>query len=364
MTEHEFSQAHTIVPSGRMPGGPSATYLHALLENSPIAIVVLDGQHRYVMCNPAFQRLFQYRPNQLKSVDLDDLISDPGMPEEAARITRAVLQGIKVHTLAQRRRLDGTMVDVEIHGIPLIVDGELAGVYALYQDVTERNQAQLAFREISDQFDNLQQEERRRLAQDLHDSTSQELAVLNWNLTRLMDSVGDRDEALKKLVRETKDIAHKCSSSIRNASYLMHPPLLSKAGLTLAVSSLVEGFEQRSGIRVKLDMSRDLPRLRTDMEIAIYRVVQEGLANVLRHSGSSEATVSLYRKVPWLELSVCDYGKSPARDLLMQAGNTRGVGIGSMRERVEQLGGCLTIVCDEHGTTLKAMVPLESGFYG
>src|SRR6202000_3551590 len=115
--------------------------------------------------------------------------------------------GNKVHTVTQRRRRDGMMVDVEVYGIPLMVDNKLAGVYALYQDVTERNKAQTAFREISDQLENLQQQERRRLARDLHDSTSQELAVLNWNLTRLMSLVGGRDEALKTLGQQTKETA-------------------------------------------------------------------------------------------------------------------------------------------------------------
>jgi two-component system, NarL family, sensor kinase len=360
MIEHEFFETHTVFPPAGMADGPSATYLHALLENSPIAIVVLDAHHRYTMCNPAFERLFQYTPSQLLSADLDALISDPEKAEEAAQVTRAVLQGTKVHTVAQRRRRDGMMVDVEIYGIPLMVEGELAGVYGLYQDVTERNKARTAFREISDQFENLQQEERRRLAQDLHDSTSQELAVLNWNLTRLMSLVGEEDESLTSLVRETKEIARKCSASIRSASYLMHPPVLRKTGLSIAIPWLVEGFEQRSGIRVRLDMTPDLGRLREEVEIAIYRVAQEGLANVLRHSGSPEAWVSLQRKSSWLELTVRDRGSSAARDLLMNANRRSGVGISSMQERVEQLGGRLTIECPVDGTTLKAFVPLEA----
>lgn len=365
MIEHEFFETHSVFPSGWMDTRPSATYLRALLENSPIATIVLDARHRYTMCNPAFEKLFQYTPNQLSSADLDYLISSPEMAEEAARLTHTVLQGTKVHMVAQRRRRDGMMVDVEIYGIPLMVDGELVGVYGLYQDVTERNKARVAFREISNQFETLQQEERGRLARDLHDSTSQELAVLNWNLTRLMDRVGDQDESLKALVQETKDIAYKCSSRIRSASYLLHPPLLHKAGLTVAIPSMVDGFEQRSGIHVKLEIGDNLGRFRDELEIAVYRIVQEGLANVLRHSGSAEATISLHRKVPYLELAVSDRGKSPARGPMMKAYNSRsGVGIGGMRERVEQLGGRLSIHCNTAGTTLKAAFPLEMGFHG
>jgi signal transduction histidine kinase len=255
------------------------------------------------------------------------------------------------------------MVDVEIYGIPLMVENKLAGVYALYQDVTERNKAQMAFREISGQLENLQQEERRRLARDLHDSTSQELAVLNWNLKRLMNLVGDRDEGLKALVQQTKEIAYECSARIRSVAYLLHPPLLGEAGLTQAVPWLAEGFEQRSGIPVTLEMSPELGRYRDEVEIAIFRIVQEGLANVLRHSGSPVAKISLRHRANWLELAISDQGRSHARELLTQARDRRsGVGVSGMRERVEELGGYLHIDCNEQGTTVKATIPMEVNF--
>src|SRR4030088_1677532 len=187
MKEHEFFETHSIFPFTQKDTGTSAEYLRALIENSPIAIVALDGQYRYTMCNPAFEKLFQYTPKELSSADLDDLIAGPKMKDEATCLSGRVMRGNKVHTVTQRRRRDGMMVDVEVYGIPLMVDDKLAGVYALYQDVTERNKAQTAFREISGQLENLQQEERRRLARDLHDSTSQELAALNWNRTRPMN---------------------------------------------------------------------------------------------------------------------------------------------------------------------------------
>jgi len=301
----------------------------------------------------------------MASADLDDLIAGPEMAVEAGLLTRSVMQGKNVHMVAQRRRRDGMMVDVEIHGIPLTLNGELAGVYALYQDVTERNKAQTAFRKISGQLETLQQEERRRLARDLHDSTSQELAVLNWNLSRLMNLVAEEDEELRDLVCETRKIAHQCSARIRSAAYLLHPPLLGKAGLTLAIPWMVEEFEQRSGIHVALDMSQDLGRFREEVEIAFYRVAQESLANVLRHSGSVESAITLYRKARWLELSVSDSGRADARQSLMRSYNSRsGVGISGMRERVEQLGGHLSILCSEAGTTVTATIPLEVGNYG
>jgi PAS domain S-box-containing protein len=353
-----------MFPSTRTDAGTPATFLRALIENSPIAIVVLDSQYRYTMCNPAFRKLFQYSPKELASADLDDLITGPEMAEEAACLSGRVMRGHKVHMVTRRRRRDGMMVDVEIYGIPLMVDNKLAGVYALYQDVTERNKAQMAFREISGQLENLQQEERRRLARDLHDSTSQELAVLNWNLTRLMNLVGDRDEDLKTLVQQTKELAYECSARIRSVAYLLHPPLLGESGLTQAVPWLAEGFQQRSGITVTLEISPELGRYRDEIEIAIFRIVQESLANVLRHSGSPVAKISLQRRANWLELAISDQGTGPAREALMQTRDKKnGVGISGMHERVEQLGGYLQIDGNEQGTTVKATIPTEVNFH-
>src|SRR5258708_10506722 len=168
MREHEFFETHSMYPFNRKEAGTSATYLRALIENSPIAIVVLDWQYRYTMCNPAFERLFQYTPKELSSADLDDLVAGPEMADEAACLSGRVMRGHKVHTVTQRRRRDGMMVDVEIYGIPLMVDDKLAGGDCLYQAVTGREKAQTAFREISGQLESLQQEERRRLARNLH----------------------------------------------------------------------------------------------------------------------------------------------------------------------------------------------------
>ena len=357
MVIEEFLGTLTAFPSIQKDADPSAAYLTALVEYSPIAIILLDARHRYSMCNSAFEKLFQYSRTELSNANLDDLIADPDMAEDAACLTHLVLQGNKVHKVAQRRRRDGMMVDVEIYGIPLIVGGELAGVYGLYQDVTERKRTRTTLRQISDQLENVQQEERRRIARDLHDSTSQELAVLNWNLTRLKTRLSDGDEDLKRLVDQTSEIALQCSASIRSASYLLHPPLLGEAGLTQALPWLTEGFEQRSGVRVALELSSGLGRFPNDVEAAIFRIVQEGLANVLRHSGSPVVQISLVTHENWLQLSVSDQGKGNSSRGIKARSTGNGVGISGMRERVEQLGGYLNIDCNGEGTSILATLP-------
>jgi len=156
-------------------------------------------------------------------------------------------------------------------------------------------------------------------------------------------------------VRETQEIARQCSERIRSASYLLHPPALGRGGLANAVPWMVEGFEQRSGIRVQLEMSPNIGRYRSDVEITLYHVLQEGLANVLRHSGSPKATISLLRKEDWLELIIRDHGSSTIDE--SQIGRP-GVGISSMRERVDQLGGFFSIDIARNGTRLMATIPI------
>lgn len=338
-----------------MDANTTAACLKALFEDSPVAIIALDSEHRFVMCNRAFEVLYQFSQKELMASDLDELISGPDTLQEACNLSRAILCGQKVHLVSQRRRKDGMTVDVEIHGIPLIVNGVLSGVIGLYQDVTDRNRAQAAFRRIADKLDNLQQEERRRVARDLHDSTSQELAVLNWNLTQLMSMIDKKDVRLVELATQTKELAMQCSSRIRSATYLLHPPPLGKERLHAVVRRLGEEFEQRSGIRVTVEVPVKFPRLSEAVEIAVFRVLQESLANVLRHSGSPAVQISLTLRSNWLTLVVSDEGK------LELSGGIRslkaGVGVTGMRERLEELGGHLMIEQTAQGSTVVATLP-------
>lgn len=131
-----------------MDANTTAACLKALFDDSPAAIVALDSKYRFVMCNRAFEVLYQFSQKELMASDLDELITAPDTLQEAHSLSHAVLGGEKVHLISQRRRKDGMTVDVEIHGIPLMVNGVLSGVIALYQDVTERNRAQAAVRRI------------------------------------------------------------------------------------------------------------------------------------------------------------------------------------------------------------------------
>lgn len=367
MEEHILLRAVQEMPYLYDGGTLSAAYLRALFEHIPIAIVALDSQHRFAMCNPAFEELFQFSPEELQGIDTDELIAGPDKTSEARNLSDAVLRGENVHMVTQRRRKDGMVLDVEIYGIPLIADGVLSGVYGIYQDVTERNHAQKAFRHLNDLLNKAQEEERRRVARDLHDSTAQELAVLNWNLTLLRKKVRNEDPELRELVDQTKTIALQCSSRIRSATYLLHPPMLQDEGLPPVILRLANEFEQRSGIRVTVETPESLRRFADPVETSIFRIVQEALANVLRHAGSPVAHIRLEEQGGSLKLDVRDEGKQVQDKAMAQPGQSgrqrSGVGILGMRERVEQLGGSLTVKVTKHGTTVTAILPVEQKVY-
>ncbi len=341
----------------------SFVYLEALIEHSPIAIAVLDGEHRFRLCNPAFQHLFQYRPEELASCALDSLIAAPDFLREASSMSRQVLAGEKVHTVTQRRRKDGMVIDVEIYGIPLLFDGQVEGVYALYQDVSERNNALTACREMARKLETIRQEEQRRFARDVHDSTSQELAVLGWNLNRLIQmAVGEREPMLE-LLQQTKLLAEQCSRRIRGATYLLHPPVLGEAGLPVAIGWMVDGFRQRTGLQVQVEIAAEVDRYPDGVEAAIFRVVQESLANVLRHSTSANVSIRLAQRGEHLELSVADTCLFAA-DIAARAPLREGVGLSGMRERIEAIGGHFTFVRHPSGTTVSVALPLRGEHHG
>lgn len=221
---------------------------------------------------------------------------------------------------------------------------------------TELERKSEEIQELNGRLLQLQDEERRRLARELHDSTGQMLAALNINLTLMKDLSADSDGKMTKIVKESGALTEELTRQIRTMSYLLHPPLLDEAGLESALRWYVEGFSQRSNIAVEVNVSENVGRLPSDIEIALFRVVQESLTNVHRHSGSRVASVNIARDAERVALEIRDEGKAT------QAGKKTfapGVGILGMRERVRLLGGKLEIYSDEAGTLIRALVPLD-----
>jgi signal transduction histidine kinase len=198
-----------------------------------------------------------------------------------------------------------------------------------------------------------QDEERRRISRELHDSVGQSLTVILMNLEMLSRTVMD------KTLDETIDLVKDVSREVRTVSYLMHPPLLDLSGLETAIDWYAEGFSKRSGIQTEVESVQDLPRLPIETETALYRIVQECLTNVHRYSGASSAWIRITVNERQLQLEVEDNGKGFATEDLYASPDTPvslGVGIPGMRERMRELGGSLRIHSSRHGTKVTAVL--------
>jgi PAS domain S-box-containing protein len=226
------------------------------------------------------------------------------------------------------------------------------------EDELRRDEESL--RQLSGRLLQLQDEERRRIARDLHDSTGQKLVALSLDLTVLNAFVPELPPKASAAVNECQVLAEQISSEIRTLSYLLHPPLLDEVGLASAVQWYIDGFTRRSNIRVNLDFAPQVPRMKHELEITFFRILQEALTNVHRHSGSKVATVRFGLNDDGVTLEVEDSGRRLDRTSLVPSGEpvgTLGVGIRGMQERVRQLGGQFEVNSNTGGTTIRATLP-------
>jgi two-component system, NarL family, sensor kinase len=221
--------------------------------------------------------------------------------------------------------------------------------------------SELSLSSLSARLLKLQDEERRRIARDLHDTTGQKIAVLGMNLDRLAKIVDLKKDGVRDALAECRETVANIGDEIRTLSYLLHPPLLDESGLASAVHWYAEGFAKRSGIQVDLKIDEDLVRLPKDAEVALFRVLQESLTNVLRYSGSPVARIKIFQTAGCVHLEVIDHGKgAPAAsaNVSSTAGPSLGVGIPGMRERIRQLGGQLDVEFGSQGTRVHALLPV------
>jgi PAS domain S-box-containing protein len=279
----------------------------------------------------------------------------PGESERVdAQVRRAIHERLDYEGEHRFLRPDGVMIHIRYLGRPVIgARGELVRCVGTIADITARKRVEERMMQVQD-------EERRRIARQLHETTAQDLAALKMNLAALVRHgaiVGDKDRAL---LEESATLAARAMEDIRVLSYHLHPPLLDDVGLASALRWYVQGFGQRSGIDVRLAVAEDFDRLPQDFETALFRCVQESLINVHRHARSATAEVRVLRAENRVVVEIQDRGRGMPRESGVAAGDRvhLGVGIAGMRERVQQLGGTLEITSGSGGTTVRAILPL------
>jgi signal transduction histidine kinase len=214
-------------------------------------------------------------------------------------------------------------------------------------------------RDLSARLMQLQDDERRRIARELHDSVGQTLAALSMNLTTVRTDIEQLARTAIAL-NDSEGLVREMVTEVRTISHLLHPPLLDELGLASALRWYVGGFSQRSNIKVDLDMSEDFVRLPAEMETAIFRVVQECLTNIHRHSGSPVARIRVRERDGYCQVEIEDKGKGIPQKKLeeMASAGTPGVGIRGMQERIRQLGGTIEISSGSSGTAVTVRLPV------
>jgi signal transduction histidine kinase len=208
----------------------------------------------------------------------------------------------------------------------------------------------------------MQDEERRRIARDLHDGIGPLIAALSMNNGLLAQQTKKLGPEVSEVLQQNNQLVEQLSKETRTISHLLHPPLLDEIGLLPAIRMFAEGFAERSSVKVTVELSPEIGRLPPNVEISVFRIVQECLTNVYRHSGSKTAWIKIApSQEKLLTVQVCDEGKGMPRTngVASAAGQNHGVGLSGMRERLRELGGTLDIQSSENGTTVIAAVPFS-----
>jgi PAS domain S-box-containing protein len=329
----------------------------ALLELAHDAIIVRDSLGAIEFWNKGAEELYGWKKEQAIGKQIYEFLRTE-FPKslreiEADLIRTGRWEGELIHSTSSGER------KIVNSRWALLKQSETSGIILeINNDITQRKQSEEELRQLSGHLMRVQDEERRRLARELHDSTGQKLVALKMNL-ETVEKQKEVPANAKSTLNESSKLLDEATQEIRTLAQLLHPPLLDEAGLTSAIRWLVDGFSARSGINVELVLSAELKRLPQNYELALFRVVQEGLINVHRHSGARKVRIEVTESKGVLNMQISDNGKglpTPGGDGQKP---TLGVGILGMKERLAQLGGKLDVISDNHkGTIIKVVVPV------
>lgn len=378
-------------------GTESAALPAAIVDFSKDAILSKDLNGIITSWNKAAEVLFGYSADEAIGQSIRLIIPDDRWAEEAT-ILKRLKRGQRIENLETvRKHKNGTTLDLSLTISPLRdATGRVVGASKVARDISAQKQTERHMRDTEDRLRTLadelenevrartrdleqrnaevvqqseqlrklwhrlqqtQDDERRRIARELHDSAGQILAALSMNVARIAGQVTD-NAVVAKTLEESEALLQQLSQEIRTTSYLLHPPLLDENGLSGAIGMYTDGLAERSGMKIDFRISDSFGRLPNDLELAAFRIVQECLTNIHRHSGSKEAKIRIRRHSDGIQLEIQDNGTGISAERLaaIQTGRS-GVGIRSMRERVHHFGGSLQIDSNGIGTTVTISLP-------
>ena len=319
-----------------------------LVERMQQGAAMLDAKGCIVYANLSLAQLLDVPREKLIGLSLTQFLA----PEDQSACLKLLHDAQTGSSEGETHLLRAGGESIPAHFSFSLLSRDKSATGVLISDLTHRKeQGELAAR-----FQRMQDDERKRIARELHDSVGQLLAAIGMNISVVQLQSHKLDAEGARAVSENAMLVEQVSREIRTISHLLHPPLLDVAGLVSALRWYVDGFSERSKIKVELDIPPEFGRLPDEVEIAIFRIVQECLTNIHRHSGSDSATIALAKENDSLTVQVKDNGKGipkeKRRDLL-ESGRA-GIGFGGMRERLRQLHGSLDIQSEGRGTTVIA----------
>jgi PAS domain S-box-containing protein len=380
------------LPALRLKADKAIGLLAAIVDSSEDAIVSKTLEGIITSWNASAERLFGYTASEAVGQHISFIIPLNRRDEETVIIER-IRRGERIeHFDTVRVRKDKTQLDISLTISPVRdASGKIVGASKIARDITQRKQIERELRDSEERYRTLadaldtqvqfrtrelerrnselrelsarlmesQDVERRHIARELHDSAGQTLAALGMSLAQLAEDAKDNPAQLAKDLEDAEILVQHLNKEIRTTSYLLHPPLLDETGLSSALNWYVQGLRERSGLDVDLSIPERLGRLPDDMELVVFRIVQESLTNVHRHSGSKTASIRIAREGDKIIVEVQDQGRgmSPEKLAKIQSQGS-GVGISGMRERLRHFGG--ELIVESNGTGTKIVATLLS----
>jgi PAS domain S-box-containing protein len=358
-----------------------------ILEAVDVAVIITDAAGIVTYWNPFAEKLYGWTPKEVIGRSIMGITVTTETAEQAQQHMASMMAGHGWSGEFAVRCKNGELLPALVTLSPLLDDqGATIGIVGVSQDLKAHKQiedelsearaelerrvedrteelakANDSLRDLSASLLQIRDQEGRRLARELHDSVGQLLVAIGMNIAVVQAQSDKLDDAGARAVAENAVLVQEITNEIRTISHLLHPPMLDEVGLASALRWYIEGLRKRSGIAVEMHVPPDLGRLSAETETAIFRVIQECLSNIHRHSGSNTAAIRIYKEGEHIVVAAEDSGSGIPPDKLrrIRSGQS-GVGLRGMAERIRHLGGDLEIQSTPAGTIVTAIFPLEA----